>query len=214
MTTTLAPTAPKRWPINPEVIDSPACAMPQYATYRRHYWLVSDSYREAAAETLDALVAKAAPYARENSRIVRVPVVPHYDQHRNHNGQRDRVHPVGSAPWPGGTWTGRCGSTIWVPDPDRRYRETFATLRALGVRLAMQHEPLANRDVSLMQAWWLNGVATRHEPVLDGFWVECTQERNKHRSLCSALDLTWNWRDYAPWTDEGHNTQLVLDLAP
>lgn len=205
---------PKRCHVNLDVIDSPACAMPQYATYRRHYYLVSGSCLLTGAETLDDIVDKGRAWADERSRIVRIPAIPYYDERRKPDGVRENVRPVGRASWAGGTWGGNCGSAIWVTDPTHTYRNTFAALHALnpdGNRY-MQDGPLANADTGMLQAWWTNGVADRHD-TLDGFWVECQQPRRTHLGLCTGLDLTWNWRDYAPWTDQGHNTQLALGLG-
>lgn len=205
-TATLTRTEPKRWPINSEVIDSPACAMPQYAGYRRAFYLMDHSSASCSADTLADLLVKGVPWARESSRIVRVPMIPYYDHDSREPGSS---RPVGSTPWAGGTWGGRCGSTIWVTDPDRRYRDAFATIHALGGGSGMQDDPLATYNVDKLQAWWVNGSAERHEH-LDGFHVECQQMRREHGPLCTALDIEWNWRDYAPWTDQGHNTQITL----
>lgn len=202
----LRPATPKRWPINAEVIDSLACAMPQYAGYRTAFYLVEGSALSCSADTLDDLLDKAVPWARASSRIVRVPMIPYYDTERD-SGSGRSGRPVGSAPWAGGTWGGLCGATMWVTDPDLRYRDTFATLHGLGNGHYMQ-DYTTNGDISKMQAWWVNGVAAR-KPELDGFPVECRQTR-RHDGLCTALDIEWDWRDYAPYADLGAGRQIAL----
>lgn len=196
-------TTPKRWPINTEVIDSPACAMPEFADYRRAYYLVDGSWVACSADTLDELLTIAVPWAGKGSRIVRVPMIPYYDSIDGDSGR-----PIGTSPWAGGTWGGRCGSTRWVTDPNFRYRDTYATLHALSNSGGAMQGGTTNYDVGTLQAWWSNGIAAR-KPALDGFKVECLQ-RMRHDGLCAALDIDWNWRDYAPWTDRGNDTQISL----
>lgn len=194
--------------ITTDVIDSPACAMPQYATYRRHYWLVTGSHLLTSAETHDEIVEKAKIWADRSSRIVRTPAIGYYDAMR-HEPNSPGIRPVGTAPWAGGTWSGRCGSTIWFHDPDRTWQKAMRFLRALNENEGRYlQEGASGYNVSTLQAWWINGIADR-EPMLDGFPIEC-QQKSRHTGLCSALDQTWDWRDYAPWTDQGHDTQLDL----
>lgn len=207
MSTTTLTRTPKRWPVNTEVIDSPACAMPEYATYRRHYWLVSGATALSAAKTLDKVIDSATIWADRHSRIVRVPVIPYYDLEAP-DGESGRSRPVGTSRWAGGTMSGRCGSTMWVHDADRHYQSAFRALAGLDDSVTYFQSGTTNYNVSKLQAWWINGIADRH-PHLDGFPVECMQER-RHIGLCTALDLAWDWRDYSPWTDMGHDTQMSL----
>lgn len=197
---------PKRWPIHPEVIDSPACAMPQYATYPTRYFLVSGSTIEVSADTLDEILDKGTVWARPGSRIVRVPLVPYFEtltgaaQHRA----------VGKPAAPGGTWSGHCGSAIWVNDAHDLIA-AFRVMHALGDPARYIQDFVGQPSgymVDTLQAWWVNGCADNH-PELDGFFIECF-EPHRHLGPCTALDRNWNWRDYAPWTDQGHNTQLSL----
>lgn len=179
------------------VLDSPACTMPEYADYPRHCYLVEGSTVLVKASTAEEVIAKATPYRSHTSaRIVRVPV--------NYDGRA-----VGLPAAPGGTWGGRCGSALWIHDVDRHFQRTFQTLRALDPSLwSIQPGHLDNHRCLTSQAWWINGVADRH-PEIDGFWVEC-RHPYRHLGNCEALGREWDWRDYAPYTDRGHNTQLAL----
>lgn len=192
-----------RWSINPEVIDSPACSMPEYAGYRTRYYLVSGSTVSTAADTREDILDRAKIWATRSARIVRVPVVPYYDALNDPN---EKGRAVGRPAWTGGTWGGKCGSAIWVHDTDRRYQRSFRALRALGSNECYMQSGTVNYDVATLQAWWINGISDRY-PALDGFWLECRQA-HKHLGPCAALDRTWNWRDYAPWCE--HDTQPYL----
>lgn len=197
-------TSPKRWPINTEVIDSPACSMPQFADYPTNYFLVSGTIAETSAATLTEVLDKGVPWARQSSRIVRVPMVPYYE------GRERSGRAVGSAPTPGGGWGGECGATLWVRDPHGTYAAPRRMLRSLGADVSyIQDHPRDTYDVCKLQAWWVNGIADNKD-TLDGFWVTCDQQRRSHGPQCTALDFDWNWRDYAPWTDQGHDTQISL----
>lgn len=196
---------PKRWTLHPEVIDSPACAMSQYADYRTAFYLVSGFYPLTTADTYEEILDKGRIWADRSSRIVRVPMIPYYDAREEEKYSR----PVGTPPAAGGTVAGMCGATLWVRDTDRAYRDTYSVLHALGGSSSMQDTILHGYNVSTLQAWWVNGIAARH-PTLDGFHVECEQKRREHGPLCAALDIEWDWRDYAPFTDQGHDTQIAL----
>lgn len=202
----LRPATPKRWPVNPEVIDSPACAMAEFADYKRAYYLVEGSHVAVSARTLDDLLDKAVAWARPSSRIVRVPVIPYYSEDPKDASLRS----VGTAPIPGGGWGGECGAMLWVRDPQGTYAAPRRMLRGLGADVTyIQDHPGSGYDVSKLQAWWVNGIADR-KPDLDGFKVQCAQKRRNHGPLCNALDFEWNWRDYAPFTDQGCGTQITL----
>lgn len=194
----------KYHPINPEVIDSPACTMPQYTGYDTKHLLVTGGGVLISHRDLDTLMENAVPWGRPGARIVRVPLAPIPD-----DAYGDRT--VGYAPTAGGTWGGRCGSMIWVPDTDHCYADQARLLHALGGdRHYIQDTDHFDNDLArLTQAWWVNGIATRRNPATDGFYVECKQTM-RHLGDCTALDLAWDWRDYAPWTDQGAGTQLVL----
>lgn len=197
----LRPARPRRWPINTEVIDSPACAMAEFADYPRAYYLVSGSCVEVSATTLDDLLDQGISWARESSRIVRVPTIPYY---------AGETRAVGSAPTPGGGWAGECGAMLWVRDPHGTYAAPRRMLRSLGADVTyIQDHPGSGYDVSKLQAWWVNGIADR-KPALDGFKIQCEQKRKGHGPLCTALDLEWDWRHYAPYTNEGHGVQMSL----
>ena len=197
---------PKRWPINTDVLDSPACSMAEFAEYPTRLYLVTGSSIQVAADTIEEMLDKAVPWAHEGSRIVRVPVVPYYEDQSDSRSGRT----VGSAPIAGGGVGGECGATLWVRDPRGHYSRPRAVLHALGAPVTyIQDNPGSGYDVSTLQAWWVNGNAA-NKPDLDGFWVQCEQSRKEHADLCSALDFEWNWRHYAAWTDMGHDTQLAL----
>lgn len=189
------------YPVDPEVIDSPACSMPQYAGYPTKFFYVgSSAYPAVSADTYQQILAHAQGVhgrTQQGYRIVRVPIAP--------NGkpvgfrQSDKV------------WVGQCGSHIWFVDQDRSYQQFFKVMRALGDGTRYIQTGSLSSSVGTSQAWWINGVSDKH-PELDGFYVECSKKttRSRHEGLCGDAMFEWDWRDYCPWTDQGHLVQPTL----
>lgn len=80
--------------------------------------------------------------------------------------------------WVGGTWTGRCGSTCWVP-------------ASAGIQLT-ERQRSTEAHVTSSQAWFNNDF---HGQRQEGFWVVCELE-HKHEGPCkvhSAPPVTIEW---------------------
>lgn len=183
---------------------SPACDMAQYATYPTGFAVASGTTLMCTAGNEDEIREKALTWGRDRDHsIIEYPLAPF------RLSPTDALRGVGTAVTPGGNWSGTCGSTVWVPEPDEAVVHAIKVMRALGDRDAsFQHGRPQNHRALMSQAWLLNGAAKAS--AAPGIYLECTQ-RYRHLGECghdNALDLSWNWRDYAPY--DSAREQLVL----
>lgn len=80
--------------------------------------------------------------------------------------------PVTTPGWPGGTWRGTCGATLWVDDPERN--------------IIHLQELVSNDHVRSTQRRHRSGHS------FGGFRVEC-QLRHRHDGECRESNWHWAW---------------------
>lgn len=91
-------------------------------------------------------------------------------------------------PWVGGTWSGYCGSTFWVDDPE--FHLTYdqgSTSNSLTHTTQAWHSHWVLQDSSYFP------IENRAEQAFGGFRIECRQKM-RHKGQCSEGPWTWDWR--------------------
>lgn len=98
--------------------------------------------------------------------------------------------PVLTPNWPGGTWGGKCGSTVWMIDDTDLSPARF--LNALGNRridpcevLGLNSHPSDDHSA----AWWVNG-SRGPKDGWDGFRTHCDQTY-RHDGPCRNGRYVW-----------------------
>jgi hypothetical protein len=83
--------------------------------------------------------------------------------------------------WPGGTWSGRCGTTRWIESP-RAARDRFL------IEFSVYDNDFVRRSVA----------AYKRDPAARGYRVECRLPRG-HAGDCGLGVLTsWEFRPWKP----------------
>lgn len=160
--------------------------VPGYPAHYATRHLLSDGgsrYAMVSGDSLEDLIARTGPWIEScrDPRILVETIAP------------DGL-PVTTQRWAGGTWGGRCGSSVWVlgehTDPSRI--ETFRIMNALHPQNTTREEILGldriSHDDGHTAAWWVNGIAARHG--LDGFRASCPQPF-RHDADCRNGRYTW-----------------------
>jgi hypothetical protein len=172
------PTAPPR---------PPTADLPGYGQFEVRYYTGEVSARLLASPDFAVIVADVAQGLLVSSPADAVISAEHL---------APDMQAVVNGPVAGGTWSGECGSTRWVTDPDGEHRRTARFLAAMNQDDAWVWQPFTNKEfVRLSQSAhiWQHGDGATD----GGFHVEC-QQAHRHEGLCQVEMWRWDARAGMP----------------